>query len=59
LEPKAGIIEKALGDAFGTPMTLRMVMQGKAPAKTNAQAKNIIEQSYDIFGRDKIELTDD
>ena len=59
LESKAGIIEKALSDAFGTPMALRMEIQGKAPAKTNAQAKSIIEQSYDIFGRDKIELTDD
>ena len=59
LEPKTGIIEKALSEAFGSPMTLRMVMQGKAPVKTNAQARSIIEQSYDIFGRDKIELTDD
>ena len=59
LEPKAGTIEKALSDAFGTPMTLRMGMQGKGPVKTGAQAKSIIEQSYDIFGRDKIELTDD
>ncbi len=59
LEPKTGIIEKALSDAFGTPMKLRMVMQGKGPVKASAQAKDIIEQSYDIFGRDKIELTDD
>ena len=58
LEPKATVIEKALSDAFGMPMALRMALQGKAPAKTGAQAKSIIEQSYDVFGRDKIELTD-
>jgi len=59
LEAKINVIENGLSDVFGTPMALRMGIQGKAPAKTSAQAKNIIEQSYDIFGRDKIELTDD
>ncbi|MBQ3575418.1 MAG: hypothetical protein IJA26_07090, partial [Clostridia bacterium] len=59
LEAKIPLLQQALSDAFGTPMTIRMVMQGKAPVKTSAQAKDIIEQSYDIFGRDKIELTDD
>lgn len=59
LERKIAIFEQALSDAFGMPMTLRMSVQGKTQGKTSAQAKSIIEQSYDIFGRDKIELTDD
>lgn len=59
LESRIALFEQSLSEAFGTKMTLRMGIQGKTPAKTGAQAKNIIEQSYDIFGRDKIELTDD
>lgn len=59
LERKMAIFEQALSDAFGMPMTMRMSVQGKAPAKASAQTRSIIEQSYDVFGRDKIELTDD
>jgi len=59
LEAKISLFEQAFSDAFGMPMGVSMGIQGKAPAKTSAQAKNVIEQSYDIFGRDKIELTDD
>ncbi len=59
LESKAKLIEAALAEAFGAPMGLRMVTAGQAAsAKPSAAAKSVIEQSYDIFGRDKIDLTD-
>lgn len=58
LESKAPLIEAALSEAFGAPMRLRTRNAGEAPVKTSAAAKSVIEQSYDVFGRDKIELTD-
>ena len=59
LEAKQGLIEAALSDAFGAPMRLRMVNEGQtAAAKPTADARRVIEQSYDVFGRDKIDLTD-
>ncbi len=59
LEAKQKLIEAALSESFGTPMRLRMVNEGQAAqAKPSAAAKSVIEQSYDVFGRDKIDLTD-
>ena len=58
LESKAPLIEAALSETFGQSMRLRTRNAGEAPVKTSAAAKSVIEQSYDVFGRDKIELTD-
>ena len=58
LESKAPLIEAALSEAFGQSMRLRTRNAGEQSAKTSAAAKSVIEQSYDVFGRDKIELTD-
>ena len=59
LEAKQKLIEAALSESFGAPMRLRMVNEGQATqAKPSAAAKSVIEQSYDVFGRDKIDLTD-
>jgi len=58
LESKAAIIEAALTAAFGQEMRLRTRNAGETPAKLSGEAKNTINQAYDIFGRDKIELTD-
>ena len=58
LESKINLIEAALTQTFGQEMRLRTRNAGEAPAKTSSAAKNIIEQSYDIFGRENIELTD-
>ena len=58
LESKSAIIEAALSAAFGQEMRLRTCNAGEAPAKTSSAAKGVIEQSYDIFGRENIELTD-
>ena len=59
LEAKQALIEAALSESFGSPVHLRMVNEGQAAqAKPSAAAKSVIEQSYDVFGRDKIDLTD-
>jgi len=59
LESKSAIIEAALSEAFGQAMRLRTRNAGEGPSpKTSAAAKSIIEQSYDIFGRENIQLTD-
>ena len=58
LEKRAGEIERALSETFGAPVRLRMLSAGESAPRTSATAKSVIEQSYDVFGRDKIELTD-
>lgn len=58
LESKAALIEAALTKAFGAPMRLRTLGAGEAPARPTAAAREVIEQSYEVFGRDKIQLTD-
>ena len=60
LERKAAIFNKALTEKFGRTMTISMRAEGlgSAAPKTSAPAKNIIEQSYDIFGRENIEIKD-
>jgi len=58
LESRIALIEAALSQCFGQEMHLRTRNAGEAPAKTSTVAKKVIEQSYDIFGRENIELTD-
>ena len=58
LEAKAQLIEAALTQTFGAPMRLRTLSAGEAAAKPSAAARSVIEQSYEVFGRDKIQLTD-
>ena len=58
LEGRAALIEAALSDAYGRPMRLQMQNESDAPARTNAAARSVIDQSLDVFGRDKIEFTD-
>ena len=59
IEAKIAIIEAALTETFGQPMRLRTAASGAAaPKQTAPAAKKVIEQSYEIFGRDKIDLTD-
>ena len=58
LESRAQLIEAALSDAFGKPMRLRMQNESEAPARAPAAARSAIDQSLDVFGRDKIEFTD-
>ena len=63
LERKKTILDGALSDAFGEPIALHMVLEGErgartAPSSSATVAKQVIEQSYDIFGRSNISLED-
>ncbi len=58
LERKKSVIEQALSDAFGAPVALAMTQEGVAEKKVSDVARDIINQSYDVFGRDKIEVED-
>ena len=59
LERKKTLFDAALSDAFGQPVALRLTLEGDKSAKpqpTSSVAKRVIEESYDVFGRDKIDL---
>lgn len=60
LERKTEIFDAALTKTFGTPMKIAMALEGTArPAAAKPiPAKSVIEQSYDVFGRENIELTE-
>ena len=58
LERKKAVIEQVLSDAFGAPVALAMTQEGVAEKKVSDVARDIINQSYDVFGRDKIEVED-
>ena len=59
LERKKNLIDAALSDAFGAPVAVAMVMEGDAAEKTVSDvAREVINQSYDVFGRDKIDIID-
>ena len=58
LERRKPALEAALADAFGAPVGLAMRLEGAGAAgkKLSDAARDVITQSYDIFGRDKIEI---
>ena len=60
LERKTPIIDAALTEKFGRPMHIAMRLEGTGATqtKTATPAKKVIEQSYDIFGRENIEIMD-
>ena len=62
LERKTVLLDAAFSAAYGRSVHVNLKQEGmeKAAAKAAAAspAKKIIEQSYDIFGRENIELTD-
>ena len=59
---KTVLLDAAFSAAYGRSVHVNLKQEGmeKAAAKAAAAspAKKIIEQSYDIFGRENIELTD-
>jgi hypothetical protein len=60
LERKRSMIQEALSDAFGQPVGIAMNIEGsdnreKAVSKTT---RTIIEQAYDVFGREKTSVED-
>ena len=58
LERKKSVIEAALSDAFGAPVSLNMVQEGAAVKPVSDVARDVINQSYDVFGRDKIDVVE-
>ncbi len=60
LERKKQMIDGALSEAFGTAISIVMRTEDDAnAAKTvSAVAKDVINQSYDIFGRENIDIVD-
>ena len=58
LEGRIVQIEAAMSDAFGRPMRLQMLNESEAPARASASTRSAIDQSLDVFGRDKIVFTD-
>ncbi len=59
LERNMAKMEEAFTQSFGVPVKVRMLDMDRGIAPTLGQtAKRVIEQSYDVFGRDKVELTE-
>lgn len=58
LERKSELIEKALSDAFGEPIRLNMQQTDAAPAAAKAASGTNLARTFDIFGRDKVEVID-
>ena len=58
LERKKALIEGALADAFGAPVGISMSLEGSGAAekKVSDVAREVINQAYDVFGRDKINI---
>ena len=58
LERKKTIFDGAFSDAFGQPVSIRFTLDGEKAAapKTTNVAKRVIEESYDVFGREMIDL---
>ena len=60
LERKKALFDGALSEAFGQPVSIHMQLEGEktARAATGSTARRVIEESYEVFGRDKIDLQD-
>ena len=60
LERRQAALEQALSEAFGREMRLNMRLEGDGTGAAGmaAEARKRIEQSYDVFGRENIEITD-
>ena len=57
LERKRSLIEQALADAFGAPVGIEMRVEGDGGEKKLADvARDVINQAYDVFPRDKINV---
>lgn len=58
LERKKPLIDAALTEAFGQPVAIAMSLEGSGAAEkpVSDTAREVINQAYDVFGRDKISL---
>ena len=55
LERKKAMLEGALSEAFDAPVSLSMTLEGSGATekKLSDTARDVINQAYDVFGRDK------
>ena len=60
MERKKALLDAALSEAFGAPVSIAMAADEGAEAKKSLSdvARKVINDSYDVFGRDKIDITD-
>ena len=60
LERKRNMIQEALAGAFGQPVGIAMNIEGSiAPEKSVSDtAREVINQAYDVFGREKTSIED-
>ena len=58
LESRLEVIEAMLSKTFGMPMRVRLQSEEDTAAAVPSTARSVIDQSLDIFGRDKIVFTD-
>ena len=59
LERKKPMIEAALSEAFACPVGISMALEGEQQQKKLSDtARDVINQAYDVFGREKIDLTE-
>ena len=60
LERKRNMIQEALAGAFGQPVSIAMNVEGSdVQAKSVSEtARDVINQAYDVFGREKTSIED-
>ena len=61
LERKQALLEQAFSEAFGRTMRVALRPEeegGAAPGAASVAARRRIEQSYEVFGRENIDITD-
>ena len=58
LERKKPLIEQALSDTFGAPVSLSMTLEGSGVAAKGVSdvARDVINQAYDVFGRENTSI---
>ena len=60
MERKKKLFDEALTRAFGAPVSIAMVLEGSAAPekKLSDTVRDVINQANDVFGREKLDLTD-
>ena len=60
MERKKKLFDEALTQAFGAPVSIAMVLEGSAAPekKLTDTVRDVINQANDVFGREKLDLTD-
>lgn len=60
LERRKAQIDAALSEAFGAPVAVAMRVEGAnvPPKPVSDAARDVINQSYDVFGRENVEVVD-